>query len=258
MLKYRNCVAIKILKTSEIQGIFMKNSNELKIIAHIHNDFTEKFGIPRQSGLVDTLQSKIVFTPEYRNKDSLRGLDEYTHIWLLWIFSKAVNKEWSPTVRPPRLGGNKRVGVFASRSPFRPNSIGLSSVKIEKIDLNSPLGPVIYVSGADILNNTPIIDIKPYLPYTDCHSDAGNGFAYSKKGGALQVDFPTELLNIIPKEKQNTIIDILAQDPRPGYQSEQNRIYKMAFGGFEIHFSVLENTLKVHSVFSSENNLNNA
>ena len=189
---------------------------EIKIIAHIENDFTEKFGIPRQSGLAD-VPSRIVFEPEYRVAEAFRGLEGFSHLWILWLFSEAMGKKWSPTVRPPRLGGNTRMGVFATRSPFRPNSIGLSSVKISGIDLNSPDGPVITVTGADIMNGTPIIDIKPYLAYTDSHPEALSGFALADRSDILTVDFPPELLEKVPEEKRHGLIKILAQDPRPSY-----------------------------------------
>ena len=180
---------------------------EIKIIAHIENDFTEKFGIPRQSGLAD-VPSRIVFEPEYRAAEAFRGLEGFSHLWILWLFSEAMGKKWSPTVRPPRLGGNTRMGVFATRSPFRPNSIGLSSVKITGIDLNSPDGPVITVTGADIMNGTPIIDIKPYLAYTDSHPEALSGFALTDRSDILTVDFPPELLEKVPEEKRHGLIKI--------------------------------------------------
>ena len=174
---------------------------EMKPIAHIYNDFTEKFGIPRQSGLAP-LPSEIVFQPEYRVREAFRGLELYSHIWIIWQFSEAAQKDWSPTVRPPKLGGNKRMGVFASRSPFRPNSIGLSAVKLEKIDLEGENAPVLYVSGADLMNGTPIFDIKPYLPYADAYPEAKGGFALQNKEGLLRVEFPSELLDMIPEEKR--------------------------------------------------------
>ena len=210
-------------------------SEELLIrpIAHIHCDFKEKFGIPRQSGLIDSARAKIVFLPEYRNPDALRGLDGYTHLWLLWQFSEAVRSEWSPTVRPPRLGGNKRMGVFASRSPFRPNPIGLSSVKIVSIDLNTSKGPIIEVAGADLLDGTPIYDIKPYLAYTDSHPDAASGFALTSDAPKLDVEIPEEILEKIPADLHQSIIDILAEDPRPGYQDDPSRIYTMQYATHE-------------------------
>lgn len=210
----------------------------MKIIAHIHTDFTSKFGIPRQSGLVEELEATIIFEPEYRNPDALRGIEEYSHLWLLWQFSECMDKEWSPTVRPPRLGGNKRMGVFATRSPFRPNPIGLSSVKLLGIEKTEKHGCILRVAGADLLDGTPIYDIKPYLPYVDSHPNASNGFALDEKEGRLEVDFPEDLSKIIPTEKQAALIAVLAQDPRPAYQNEPERIYGIEFAGFDIRFKV--------------------
>lgn len=219
-------------------------------IAHIQNDFTEKFGIPRQSGLTD-LPSLIVFTPEYRVKEAFRGLDLYSHIWLIWRFSQTPEGKWSPTVRPPKLGGNKRMGVFATRSPFRPNPIGLSAVKLLKIDYDAENSPVLHVSGADLMNGTPILDIKPYLPYADSYPEAIGGFALQSLQGSLSVDFPQSLLNMIPEEKQKGIVSALSQDPRPSYQEDPDRIYTFAFGGFQISFKVSGTTLTVVNVKSS-------
>ncbi|MBQ4165187.1 MAG: tRNA (N6-threonylcarbamoyladenosine(37)-N6)-methyltransferase TrmO [Oscillospiraceae bacterium] len=221
---------------------------ELKTIAHIRSDFPEKFGIPRQSGLVSSLKARIVFCPEYRNPEALRGLEQYTHLWLIWQFSEVVREEWSPTVRPPRLGGNKRMGVFATRSPFRPNPIGLSCVKLEEIIHDSKDGDVLIVSGADLMDNTPIYDIKPYLPYVDCKPEASNGFALSSKEGVLEVQVPDELLRKIPSQKQQALLDTLAQDPRPQYQNEPDRVYTMSFGGFDVSFNVREKTLVVKDI----------
>ena len=221
---------------------------ELKVIAHIESDFPEKFGIPRQSGLVNSAKAKIVFRNEYRNADALRGLEQYSHIWLIWQFSEAVRDDWSPTVRPPRLGGNKRMGVFATRSPFRPNPLGLSSVKIEAIDLDTPRGPIVTVSGADLMDGTPIYDIKPYLPYVDSHPEASNGFALSDKGELLEVLVSDEQISIIPEEKRKALIDTLAQDPRPQYQNEPDRIYTMSFSGFDVSFTVNEDTLTICNI----------
>lgn len=207
--------------------------SELKIIAHIYNDFEEKFGIPRQSGLAN-VRSKIVFEPLYRNADAFRGLDGFSHIWILWQFSKAVRDEWSPTVRPPRLGGNTRMGVFATRSPFRPNPIGLSSVKLCGIELNTPEGPVLYVEGADLLSGTPIYDIKPYLAYTDSHPEASEGFALSQREGVLKVVVDKGV--VLPEDKGEEIIELLAQDPRPQYQAQPERTYTMAYGGYDVSF----------------------
>ena len=222
-------------------------SDSLKIIAHIENDFTEKFGIPRQSGLA-AVTSRIVFEPEYRVPEAFRGIEGYTHLWILWQFSKAVRDEWSPTVRPPRLGGNRRMGVFATRSPFRPNPIGLSSVRLTGMDMHSPDGPVLYVEGADILNGTPVYDIKPYLSYTDSHPDAACGFALTETGNILEVRFPENMLETIPENKRSGIISVLSQDPRPQYQNEPDRIYSMSFGGFDISFTVSEDVLTVREV----------
>ncbi len=218
---------------------------ELKVIARIKNDFTEKFGIPRQSGIANTVKSEIVFEPQYRNPDALRGLEQYTHIWLLWEFTESIRSEWSPTVRPPRLGGNKRMGVFATRSPFRPNPIGLSCVKIEAICLDTPNGPVITVSGADLMNGTTIYDIKPYLPYVDSHPNASNGFALDTREALLDVVIPEEIGVALPAEKRSGLIEILAQDPRPQYQNEPDRIYTMSFGGYDVSFQVDSDKLTV-------------
>ncbi|MGN1106291.1 MAG: tRNA (N6-threonylcarbamoyladenosine(37)-N6)-methyltransferase TrmO [Huintestinicola sp.] len=223
---------------------------DVKIIARIENDFTEKFGVPRQSGLAD-IRSKIIFEPEFRVAEAFRGLEGFTHIWLLWQFSEAVRDKWSPTVRPPRLGGNTRMGVFATRSPFRPNSIGLSSVKLEKIELNTPEGPVLYVSGADLMNGTPIIDIKPYLAYTDSHPEASGGFALTEREGRLRVNIPEDAAKAIPKEKLSGLIEVLSQDPRPQYQSDTDRIYTMSFGGFEVSFMTDNSVLTVTDIKKS-------
>ena len=222
--------------------------NELKIIAHIETDFKTKFGIPRQSGLVD-LEGLIVFEPEYRNDDALRGIEDFSHLWLLWSFSKAEREGWSPTVRPPRLGGNKRVGVFATRSPFRPNSIGLSSVKLLGT-VKTEKGTALRISGADLLNGTPIYDIKPYLAYTDSHPDAIGGFADEKLKDALDVDFPTELLTLIPENKKAPLLELLSEDPRPHYINDEERIYGFEFAEFEIKFKVKDNVLIVVDVLN--------
>ena len=228
----------------------MKTDSGLKIIARIENDFTEKFGVPRQSGLADIV-SKIVFEPEYRVPEAFRGLEGFTHIWILWMFSEAVRENWSPTVRPPRLGGNTRMGVFATRSPFRPNSIGLSSVRLDRIELNTREGPVLYVSGADLMNGTPIIDIKPYLAYTDSHPEASGGFALTEREGRLKVEIPESIAQIIPQEKLSGIKEVLSQDPRPQYQSSPDRIYTMSFGGFEISFKTDNSVLTVTDIRKS-------
>lgn len=210
----------------------------MKIIARIQTDFPDKFGIPRQSGLVQELQGKIVFEPEFRSPEAVRGLDAFSHIWLLWQFSKAHKARWSPTVRPPRLGGDKRVGVFATRSPFRPNDIGLSSVRLQRVEIDSHDGPVLYVSGADLVDGTPIYDIKPYLPYVDCHPDATEGYTGQTRLHRLQVEFPAELLARYPQDKQAAIVHVLEQDPRPAYINDPERIYGLSFAGYDVKFKV--------------------
>lgn len=221
----------------------------MKPIAHIHTDFPAKFGIPRQSGLVSSLSGVIVFTPEFRNPEALRGLEAYSHLWLIWQFSQAVRSGFSPTVRPPRLGGNRRMGVFATRSPFRPNPIGLSSVALKKIELQSPNGPLVYVLGADLMDNTPIYDIKPYLPFTDSHPNARAGFAEKTQAHALSVVFPEELLLKVPETKRCALTEILRQDPRPSYQTDPHRVYGFCFAGLEIKFTVCGDVLTVRDVF---------
>jgi len=224
---------------------------EFRVIAHIENDYKEKFGIPRQSGLVESLTSRIVFEPEYRNPDAFRGIEGYSHLWLLWHFSEADRgAEWSPTVRPPRLGGNARVGVFATRSPFRPNSVGMSSVKLERYEVDKTFGPVLYVSGADLLDGTPIFDVKPYLAYVDSHPEAKDGFALNRKEGTLAVEFSEELLSEVPKEKRQGLIELLSQDPRPQYQNDPERVYKMRFGAQEVWFRVEDDKLTVCKICS--------
>lgn len=225
----------------------MKDNITLNIIARIKTDFPSKFGIPRQSGLVPSLKAKIVFEPEYRDASALRGLDGYSHLWLLWKFSESVCDGWQPTVRPPRLGGNKRIGVFATRSPFRPNPIGLSSVKIERIIENTPDGCIIEVSGADLMDNTPIYDIKPYIPYTDSHPEAMGGFSESVYGNNIKVDFPKELANKLSEEVLMPLKDILANDPRPAYHND-GRIYSFEFADYKIKFCVEDEILRVVSV----------
>lgn len=210
----------------------------MKPVAIIHSDFPTKFGIPRQSGIIKSLQARIIFEPEYRSADAIRGLEGYSYIWLIWGFSENLRDGWSPTVRPPRLGGNTRMGVFATRSPFRPNPIGLSSVKLEGIKLDDELGPVITVLGGDLMDGTPIYDIKPYIPYTDCHPDALGGFSDDTKDYALEVDFPQKLLSIIPEELREGLCGVLAQDPRPAYQNDSKRVYGMEFGPYNIKFTV--------------------
>ena len=218
------------------------------VIARMHSDFDQKFGIPRQSGLVEELESTIVFEPEFRNPDALRGLEGFSHLWIVWEFSKARRDTWSPTVRPPRLGGNQRLGVFATRSPFRPNPIGLSCVKLVGVEQHPEFGPVIRVAGADLLNGTPIYDIKPYLPYADCKPDAIGGFASAPKEADLNVHIPEEFVEKIPEEKRAAVIGVLAQDPRPSYQDDPERVYGMSFGGMEIKFKVDGDNLTVCGV----------
>ena len=217
-------------------------------IAHMKSDFPEKFGIPRQSGLVDSLQSTIVFEPEYRNADALRGIEGFSHLWIIWQFSEAVKKGWSPTVRPPRLGGNTRMGVFATRSPFRPNNLGLSCVKFLGLSQTEDLGTVIHVAGADLMDGTPIFDIKPYIPYSDSHPDALGGFTASADDYILDVVFPQILLALIPDEKRETVVDLLSHDPRPSYQRNPARIYGLNFAGFNIRFTVDDKILTVKEV----------
>lgn len=221
---------------------------EIKIIARIHTDFAEKFGVPRQSGLVPELQGKIVFEPEFRNADAVRCIEEYSHLWLIWQFSKAVREDWSPTVRPPRLGGNARIGVFASRSPFRPNAIGLSSVKLDKVELDPELGPVLYVSGVDMVDGTPIFDIKPYLSYADCHPEATGGLVGVHKGDPLEVVWCENTLQAVPPEKRDALQAVLKEDPRPRYQNDPQRVYGMTFDGQNIQFRVEERVLYVVGV----------
>ena len=212
---------------------------EIKPIAYIHTDFKEKFGIPRQSGRVKGLLGKVIFEPEFKKCDAIRGIDEYSHLWLIFGFSKANYKEKTMTVRPPRLGGNKRIGIFASRSPYRPNSLGLSCVKLERVEDGA-----LVVSGVDILDKTPIYDIKPYIPYSDCRLDATSGFATEMKDYALDVVFPKEYLDQLPKDKQTAVIECLKDDPRPSYHDDE-RVYSMAYLDFDIHFKVCENILTV-------------
>ncbi len=214
-------------------------------IARMRSDFPTKFGIPRQSGLVEELRSTVVFEPEYRNSDALRGIEGFSHLWIVWQFSEAVREDWSPTVRPPRLGGNARLGVFATRSPFRPNSLGLSCVRLLGIEETSDQGTVLHVGGADLMDGTPIFDIKPYIPYSDCHPDALGGFTDTAGDFLLEVEFPAELLALLPEEKRQAAIGVLSHDPRPSYQKDAKRIYGIDFAGFNIRFRVQENILTV-------------
>lgn len=212
---------------------------DMKEIAHIETDFSEKFGIPRQSGLIAETKAKIIFEPEYRTWDAFKGLEQYSHIWIIWKFSKAVRKNWSATVKPPRLGGNKRVGVFATRSPFRPNPIGLSSVKLESVQQDNVLGTVLYVSGADLMNGTPIYDIKPYLAYTDSHPEAVGGFADEVRAYKLSVNFPKELQAKLTPEFVTCVTKIIEQDPRPSYIEDEQRVYGVSYAGYNIKFKVV-------------------
>ena len=217
----------------------------IQAIAHMESDFPTKFGIPRQSGLVEELRSTIVFEPEYRNPDALRGIDGYSHLWLIWQFSEAVRKDWSPTVRPPRLGGNTRMGVFATRSPFRPNNLGLSCVRLLEVEETKEFGTVLHVGGADLMNGTPIFDIKPYIPYGDAHPDAVGGFTDHAEDYLLEVVFPDELLKRIPAAKRQALLGVLSHDPRPSYQRDANRVYGLSFAGCNIRFSVSDDVLTV-------------
>lgn len=222
----------------------------IQIIARMKSDFPSKFGIPRQSGLVEQLHSTIIFEPEFRNADALRGLEDFSHLWIIWQFSEAVRDHWSPTIRPPRLGGNTRLGVFATRSPFRPNSLGLSSVKILGLEQTHNHGTVIHVAGADLMDGTPIFDIKPYIPYADCHTDATGGFTDNAKDFLLQVHVDNDLLSKIPQNKQEALLGVLSHDPRPSYQNDPGRIYGISFGGFNIRFQVDNEILSVMDIQS--------
>ncbi len=216
----------------------MPQEFSMRVIARIHSDFSTKFGVPRQSGLVDALESTVVFEPEFRNPDALRGLEDFSHLWLVWVFDQAIRENWSPTVRPPRLGGNQRMGVFATRSPFRPNPIALSSVRLAGIEQTAAHGPVLRIRGADLMDGTPILDIKPYIPYADCHPDALGGFAAVPAGETLEVIIPDDILSRIPAEHLEALRGVLAQDPRPHYQNDPERVYGFGFAGMEVKFSV--------------------
>ena len=226
----------------------MSESMTVHIIARIRSDFGAKFGIPRQSGLVDSLTARVIFEPEYRNSDALRGLDGFSHLWLIWQFSQCMGRDWSPTVRPPKLGGNRRMGVFATRSPFRPNPIGLSTVRLERIETDPVLGPVLHVCGADLMDGTPILDIKPYL---DSHPDARGGFAPGPQA-ALEVQASAGVLAPVPPDKRQALLDTLAQDPRPGYQHEPGRVYGLLFAGCNVRFTVEDGVLTVREVCPAE------
>ena len=220
----------------------------IQVIARMHSDFATKFGIPRQSGLVEELRSAIVFEPEFRNPDALRGIEKFSHLWIIWQFSEAVRQGWSPTVRPPRLGGNTRMGVFATRSPFRPNNLGLSSVRLLGVEHTAEFGTVLHVGGADLMDGTPIFDIKPYIPYGDCHVDATGGFTDRAGAFLLTVEFPQELLQKLPQDKREAARGILSHDPRPSYQRKPDRVYGLTFAGFDIRFQVKEDILTVLEV----------
>ncbi|MBE6985473.1 MAG: tRNA (N6-threonylcarbamoyladenosine(37)-N6)-methyltransferase TrmO [Ruminococcaceae bacterium] len=220
----------------------------MKHIAHIRSDFSTKFGVPRQSGLVEELTATVVFEPEYRNADALRGLDGFSHLWLIWEFSKAKRETWSPTVRPPRLGGNRRLGVFATRSPFRPNPVALSCVKLLEIRQTESDGTVLIVAGADLMDGTPIYDIKPYIPYADAHPEATGGFTENADDFLLQVSFPEALLAKVPQNRRKALLSVLAHDPRPSYQDDPERIYGMEFAGVDVRFTVRDKTLTVCEV----------
>lgn len=224
------------------------DSVNIQIIARMESDFPTKFGIPRQSGLVEDLHSTIVFEPEFRNPDALRGITDYTHLWIIWQFSEAVRQDWSPTVRPPRLGGNTRMGVFATRSPFRPNSLGMSCVKLLGVEQTQDKGTVLRVAGADLMNGTPIFDIKPYIPYSDCHTDASGGFTDTADHYLLEVDFPDDLLSLIAEDKRKALCGVLSHDPRPSYQRTPDRVYGISFADYNIRFTVDANTLYVKEV----------
>lgn len=221
---------------------------EMHPIAHMRSDFPTKFGIPRQSGLVEELRSMIVFEPEYRSEDALRGIEDFSHLWLIWQFSQAVREGWSPTVRPPRLGGNTRMGVFATRSPFRPNNLGLSCVRLLEVKHTQQYGTVLIVGGADLLDGTPIFDIKPYIPYSDSRTEAAGGFTDRVGDFLLDVKFPKELLEKLPADKQAAAVGVLSHDPRPSYQRKPRRVYGLNFAGFDIRFTVEDAVLTVQSV----------
>ena len=220
----------------------------MDVIAVMHSDFPTKFGIPRQSGLAEALQSTIVFEPAYRNPEALRGIEGFSHLWILWQFSQAVRQDWSPTVRPPRLGGNTRMGVFATRSPFRPNAIGLSCVRLLSVEHTQDMGTVLHIGGADLMDGTPILDIKPYIPYCDAHPEAMGGFTQDAGDYLLEVDFPENLKQRLPAEKQEAICQVLSHDPRPSYQKDSDRVYGLSFAGHDIRFTVKDKVLMVVDV----------
>ncbi len=220
----------------------------MRAIARVHSDFPSKFGVPRQSGLVEDLTSTLVFEPEFRSEDALRGLEGFSHLWLVWVFHQAARREWSPTVRPPRLGGNARMGVFATRSPFRPNPIALSAVRLDGVERTEAWGTVLRLRGADLVDGTPVLDVKPYLPYADCIPDALGGFAAAPAAPALAVDIPPDLLERVPPERRRALRGVLAQDPRPRYQEDPDRVYGFGFAGLEVRFSVADGVLTVREI----------
>lgn len=230
----------------------MAQEFSMHVIARVHSDFATKFGVPRQSGLVDALEATVVFEPEYRNPAALRGLEEFSHLWLVWVFDQAARETWSPTVRPPRLGGNRRMGVFATRSPFRPNPIALSAVKLAGVRQTAEYGPVLHIRGADLMDGTPILDIKPYIPYADCHPEALGGFAAAPAGETLEVVIPADILPRIPAERLEALRGVLAQDPRPHYQNDPDRVYGFGFAGMEVKFSVDGSRLTVVDVQNAD------
>lgn len=229
------------------EGKAVDDRTEMKVIARMESEFSSKFGIPRQSGLVEELRGTVVFEPEYRKPDALRGMEGFSHLWLIWGFSENRREIWSPTVRPPRLGGNERLGVFATRSPFRPNPLGLSCVKLERVELQTPRGPVLHISGADLMDGTPIYDIKPYVPYADCHPEAREGFAPMPER-RLKVEISPEMGSKIPSERAEALKGVLSWDPRPHYQDDPDRLYGMVFAGLEVKFTVAGETLTVVDV----------
>lgn len=226
----------------------MDETFSMRVIARVHSEFPSKFGVPRQSGLVEDLESTLIFEPEFRNEDALRGLEGFSHLWLVWVFHQAVRREWSPTVRPPRLGGNARMGVFATRSPFRPNPIGLSSVRLAGMERTTEYGTVLRLRGADLVDGTPVLDVKPYVPYADSHPEALGGFAAVPAGAALAVEIPPELLERVPPERREALRGVLAQDPRPRYQEDPERIYGFGFAGLEVRFSVAGGVAAVREI----------
>ena len=220
----------------------------MRAIARVHSDFPSKFGVPRQSGLVEDLTSTLVFEPEFRSEDALRGLEGFSHLWLVWVFHQAAQRDWSPTVRPPRLGGNARMGVFATRSPFRPNPIALSAVRLDGVERTEAWGTVLRLRGADLVDGTPVLDVKPYLPYADCVPDALGGFAAAPVAPAIAVDIPPYLLERVPPERRRALLGVLAQDPRPRYQKDPDRVYGFGFAGLEVRFSVADGVLTVWEI----------